>query len=405
MPLVTPRRYDFRQGLAGRKRSILGGMSQRSAQPPLPGWSLSQIAGFCTWVAVGVPQLLARLQGPVEGVFGPWLACYLAFGVLFVLIGAPRFDRYLRHETLLPLIFATALTFGVIGFGGAYWVGGVLLIITASYVPHLLSPKGAALWVLGQTAFMGVMFVMTGDLVNALVQTALYLGFQVFALLTTQAALSEAAAKERLAQVNAELRATQELLSESSRMNERVRIARELHDVIGHNLTALSLNLEVASHVAEGKALTHVKTSQDLAKTLLTEVRGVVSSMREPLALDIAGALKLLAKDIPAPVIHVQVAPELCLDDPQRAQVLLRCAQEIITNTVKHAYATNLWLGVERSERGVTLSARDDGRGAILFQGGNGLTGMRERLEALGGRLELHPNPGRGFALTAVVPT
>ena len=59
---------------------------------------------------------------------------------------------------------------------------------------------------------------------------------------------------------------------------------------------------------------------------------------------------------------------------------------------------------VERTEHGVTLSARDDGRGAAIFRGGNGLTGMRERLETLGGRLELHPNPGRGFVLTATLP-
>ena len=381
-------------------RSILGAM----AQPPLPAWSLSQTAGFITWVGVGVPQLVSRSQGPLEGVFGLWLACYLVFGVLFVLIGDVRLESYLHHETLVPLTVLTLLTFGVIGFGGGYWLGGVLLILTASYVPHLLSLKRSTFWVLGQTAVMGALFASTGGLVNALVQTALYLGFQVFALATTQAALSEAAAKTRLASANAELRATQELLSESSHMAERVRLARELHDVVGHHLTALSLNLEVASHVAEGKALAHVRTSQALAKTLLAEVRGVVSTMREPIALDIARALTLLSGDIPTPRVHVTVAPDLEVDDPQRAQILLRCAQEAITNAVRHAGAKNLWLTVERTEHGVTLSARDDGRGAALFRGGNGLTGMRERLETLGGRLELDPNPGRGFALTATLP-
>lgn len=374
------------------------------AQPPLPAWSLAQTAGFITWVGVGVPQLVSRAQGPVEGSFGLWLACYLAFGVLFALIGDPRLEPYLHHETLVPLTAMVLLSLGVVGFGGGYWLGGVLLIITASYVPHLLPLRSAACWVLGQSAVMGALFAATGGLVNALVQTALYLGFQFFALATTQAALSEAAAKVRLASVNAELRATQELLSEGSRMAERVRLARELHDVVGHHLTALSLNLEVASHVAEGRALDHVRTSQALAKTLLTEVRGVVSTMREPLELDVQKALELLANDIPTPTVHVRVAPDLRLDDPQRAQVLLRCAQEAITNAVKHAGAKNLWLRVERTEHGVTLRARDDGRGAALFRGGNGLAGMRERLETLGGRLELDPNPGRGFALTATLP-
>ena len=371
---------------------------------PLPLWSLSEVAGLVTWLAVGVPLGLERLQGPVAGTFNLWLICYVTFGVLFALIADPRFDRWLPHRSLLPLALSTLLTFGIIGFGAGYWLGGVLLILTASYAPHLLSSRHASLWVLAQTAVMTLLFLLTGDAVNALVQAALYLGFQLFALFTTRAALSEAAAKERLAQLNAELHATQELLRESSRMAERVRLARELHDVIGHHLTALSLNLEVASHVTEGRALTQVKTAQTISKTLLTEVRGVVGTMREPLSLDLAGALALLSRDIPTPKVHLTVAPNLALDDPQRAQVIVRCAQEVITNAVRHANAQNLWLRVEPSLQGITLSAHDDGRGAGALVYGNGLTGMRERLETLGGRLELHPNPGRGFSLTALVP-
>ncbi len=166
---------------------------------------------------------LERLQGPVAGTFSLWLVCYLTFGVLFALVANPRFDGWVPHQSLLPLTLLTSLTFGVIGFGEAYWVGGVLLIITASYAPHLLSARNAALWVALQTAVMTFIFLLTGDTVKALVQAALYLGFQLLALFTTHAALSEAAAKVRLAQLNAELLATQELLRESSRMAERVR--------------------------------------------------------------------------------------------------------------------------------------------------------------------------------------
>ena len=371
---------------------------------PLPLWSLSQVAGLVTWFAVGIPVGLEHFQRPMTGTFSVWLVCYLAFGVLFALVSNPRFDAWLPHSSLVPLTLLTLLTFGVTRLGGGHWLGGVLLIITASYAPHLLSARNAALWVVGQTAMMLVLFLFSGEAVDALVQTALYLGFQLFALFSTRAALSEAAAKERMAQLNAELRATQELLRESSRMAERVRLAHELHDVIGHHLTALSLNLEVASHVAEGRALTQVQTAQSISKTLLAEVRGVVSRMREPICLDLAAALRLLSRDIPTPQVHVTVAPGVALEDPERAQVMLRCAQEIITNTVKHAEAQNLWLRVEQDDYALTLHAHDDGRGAGSFACGNGLTGMRERLETLGGRLELNPNSGRGFSLTAALP-
>src|SRR3546814_12036878 len=76
---------------------------------------------------------------------------------------------------------------------------------------------------------------------------------------------------------NSELRATRALLAESSRLSERMRISRELHDLLGHHLTALSLNLEVATHVSSGKAQEHVRQAHTLAKLLLTDVREAVS--------------------------------------------------------------------------------------------------------------------------------
>ena len=132
-------------------------------------------------------------------------------------------------------------------------------------------------------------------------------------------------------------------------------------------------------------------------------MREVVSSLRGD-GLELSGALHTLVGDIPAPKVHLELAEDLSIDDPQRAQVLLRCVQEIVTNAARHAHAENLWLRVAPSPEGFTLSARDDGRGAGALVWGNGLTGMRERLESLGGRLELYPNPGRGFALTATLP-
>src|SRR4029077_4005395 len=90
--------------------------------------------------------------------------------------------------------------------------------------------------------------------------------------------------------------------------------------------------------------------------------------------------------------------------DPQRAHALLRCCQEIVTNSVKHAAADNVWLAIRVQDTFVELSASDDGAGAERLGNGQGLQGMRQRLEEMGGTLDLETSPGRGFRLHASFP-
>jgi signal transduction histidine kinase len=193
-------------------------------------------------------------------------------------------------------------------------------------------------------------------------------------------------------------------LAESSRLTERTRISRELHDLLGHHLTALSLNLEVASHLSEGRTQEHVRQAQSLAKLLLTDVREAVSQLREDDAIDLTEALNALVEGVPSLDIQLSVPAQFAVPDPARAQVLLRCAQEMITNAVRHAGARTLWLTVEHRDGGIAISARDDGRGADQVSSGNGLRGMRERLNQFGGRLEVRTARNKGFALDAWLP-
>ena len=93
------------------------------------------------------------------------------------------------------------------------------------------------------------------------------------------------------------------------------------------------------------------------------------------------------------------------MTEPQRAQVLLRCVQEMITNSVRHAQADNLWIRLSVTGDGLAMSARDDGVGADKVALGYGLKGMTERLKHLGGKLEIESQPGAGFALHAWLPT
>ena len=239
----------------------------------------------------------------------------------------------------------------------------------------------------------------------ALTLLGTYAGFEALALFSASFAASESKARSELAMTNAELKATQELLSESSRIAERQRISRELHDVLGHNLTALSLNLEVLAHTSDPKTRERAANARDLTKRLLADVRGVVSSVRGAGQINLERSLRKLTEDVgPKPKIHMILPDDLSIDDPLRAQTLLRCAQEIITNTIRHADAENLWIEFAKSPSGVKVEAHDDGRGTRAVRIGNGLKGMRERLEQFGGKLQIESNLSEGFSLHAWMP-
>jgi signal transduction histidine kinase len=239
---------------------------------------------------------------------------------------------------------------------------------------------------------------------DAIMQSVLYAGFCVFVFITSLVARQQAQAREEQRRLNAELRATRLLLAESARINERTRISRELHDLLGHHLTALSLNLEVAGHLSEGRVKEHVRQAHTLARLLLTDVREAVSTLREGGAIDLSAALRPLAENVPALDIHMDIESPLTLDDPERAHVLLRCTQEIITNTVRHSGARHLWIEARRDDGCVHIKARDDGRGADALIAGNGLRGMRERLTQYGGTIEIETRPGAGFRLDLRLP-
>jgi signal transduction histidine kinase len=108
--------------------------------------------------------------------------------------------------------------------------------------------------------------------------------------------------------------------------------------------------------------------------------------------------------DVPAPQIHLATADDLAIDDPKRAHAVLRCVQEIVTNVIRHAAAEHLWIELTRTDGGISIQAKDDGRGAKELRFGHGLTGMRERLEQVGGTLKIETQPAGGFRLEAWMP-
>jgi signal transduction histidine kinase len=228
-------------------------------------------------------------------------------------------------------------------------------------------------------------------------------GFELFAVSAAHLARSEASARQSLATVNAELRATHALLADNARMAERLRISRDLHDVLGHNLTSLTVHLDVASRLAQGAGVEHVRCARTIAGTLLDEVRGVVSQIRvQP--VDLRATLLSLTEGLPGLRVDLVLPDELTALDPARADAILRCVQELITNTLRHAQAQELSIEIRQSLDGaLSIAARDDGRGGEVVEG-HGLAGMRERFEALGGSLSIACAPGRGFSVQGQIP-
>ncbi len=294
-----------------------------------------------------------------------------------------------------------------------------LLLLMSVEVPFVLPGRRALLWMGGQTIFMGAYWLLGAytryfeplsglsylpPQVSVAVTILYILAIEVLAFCMGYMAVTEAQGRQELTWVNAELQATQGLLADSNRLAERVRIARELHDSLGHHLTVLNVNLELAKQLAEEKGTTPLREAQDVTRLLLGDVREVVSSLREDRSLDLRTALETLIAGISEPRTHLTLPDDLRIEDPAQAHALFRCAQEAITNVVRHAQARNLWLEVAMEEGGLALTARDDGRGVSAVSPGNGLRGMRERLEEVGGRLEIDARPGAGFSLRASIP-
>jgi signal transduction histidine kinase len=370
---------------------------------------LLRYAGLFTWFCAALPLFFMHLlrEAPLpQSQYVAWWVLHGLFGLMYWHILQYVPGRTSLFHRLVYLLILTGSALGICAMSESA-LGGILLLIVAGLLPWLLPVTPAASWLTAQNVMLAAIVSRIPEftVTNASLSAGLFLGMSLFAFMGSVAAVRQNIARDELRKVNSELRATQALLAENTRIAERVRIARELHDLVGHHLTALTLNLEVATHMVEGKSLEHVQQAHSLAKLLLADVREVVSDMRKGDKVDLTQALRTLIEGVPEPRIHLDLPSDLVMTDPQRAHLLLRCAQEIITNSVRHARARNLWIRLSTASDGVAMSARDDGRGVDSVQAGNGLRGMKERLSQLGGKLEVESGQGAGFTLHAWLPT
>ncbi|HWY24260.1 MAG TPA: histidine kinase, partial [Nevskia sp.] len=273
----------------------------------------------------------------------------------------------------------------------------------AAQLAVVYSPRATLLSLLLINLSLAWLLALRWNWEDVLTGLLAYCGFQAFAALTLAYAKRAELARDEAQRINAELLATRRLLLESTRGEERLRLSRELHDVVGHKLTALKLQLRLQARqgAAPDPALAECER---LADELLADVRGVVGTLRRHDGIDLEQALAALVPALPRPRVRLELAPEARAAGLEQAQALLRCAQEGLTNALRHSGAEHIIIRLAAEGPGIVLSVEDDGHTQAAPQPGNGLRGMRERLETLGGRLELGIRDGGGLRLRAWLP-
>jgi two-component system, NarL family, sensor histidine kinase DesK len=206
-----------------------------------------------------------------------------------------------------------------------------------------------------------------------------------------------------LVSMNAELVEARDELARSAVAEERMRFARDLHDLLGHSLSLIALKSELAGRLAErdpARARQEMADVEAAARRALAEVRDAVSGYRQ---VSLAQALAEARSALSAAGITLRApAPGDPLPGTVDA-VLGWVVREATTNVLRHSGARSVAVDLVPTGDGVTLTVTDDGGGGAGPRGA-GLSGLAERVEAVGGRLEAGPAGGRGFRLAAVVP-
>ena len=358
---------------------------------------------FGAWVTLLVEA--TGLSSPV-----PAALAGLAFTLLAVL-GFRWVDRRTgRLRTAFSAAYVLAqLALGYLTFGLAGGeVGATLLLMVLVSQSVLLLPLPAAVVVA-----LAVPLVHVGMEPGALVRSGMgTLAAAAFTAVVTELGQREGRARAELAEANRLLRGYAAQAEELATTRERNRLARDIHDGLGHHLTVVQMQVQAARAVLgtdPGRADDVLAKAQSQATEALAEVRRSVSALREPRTTPpLPEALAGLAADTAAAGVptELEVAGTARELPPETTESLFRAAQEGLTNVRKHAHASRARLVLDYAGQGtVRLEVCDDGTGtAGAATAGFGLVGLRERAAHLGGRLQVESLPGAGSTLRMEVP-
>ncbi len=359
----------------------------RSAAPFLP-YVLHTAAGF------GLSWLAILLGGKGSSVFPPLLLIVVMRSCLFF----PWRDRLL-----------VALT----AFGSFVLMQGLSLMqlkplgVPLNRLPMQPGRHGSARQLPPQEWLEGVVL-------NAALNTSLLFGLVLaFVLLLVGALLAEQESRDRLTQVNQQLRRYALLAEDQATLQERNRIAREIHDSVGHCLTAQSIQLENVAmllHRDLDQAEARLLQARRLGREALQNVRQSVATLRShPLqGKSLEAAIEELLQEFQR---HTQIKTEVSMQlarqpAPEVNIAIYRVIQEALTNITKHSQAGAIALRLHQHGVGLHLQLSDNGKGFDPSQNttGFGLQGMQERILAVGGTFQIESESGKGSTITLFIP-
>jgi two-component system sensor histidine kinase DesK len=312
---------------------------------------------------------------------GAVLFLFLYFG-LFVLAN-PRALAHIAGMVLLGLLYQPIN-------GGAC----TFFIFAAAMVPFCVNSQTAA-----------VIGLLTIGAVGAIEGLFLHIrGWQLFysALFPMIIGAGNTFFAERN-RMNRKLRKANDEIEHLAKVAERERIARDLHDVLGHTLSVITLKSELAGKLIDRdpqRAGKEIREVEEISRQALSDVRDAIRGYRSKgLVAELAQAKSTL--ETAGVAVRYDASTTVKLPAMQEG-VLTMAVREAVTNVVRHAQARTCTLRLEQRNGSCHLEIQDDGRGGFQNEG-NGLSGMRERVEMLGGTLTLNSHPGTKLAITVPV--
>ncbi len=337
-------------------------------------------------------------------------------GLAYLIVGTYGFTMCRRSGTrraaaayfVIQILLAATL----IRLRGSAGELSLILIPLAGQSALLLPPRWMGAVCLLIYMILVMPLILRNRWIDALAVALMYGTGIVFVVVFTRIAVSERKARAELAEANRRLREHAAQVEDLATTKERNRLAREIHDSLGHYLTVVNVQIGAAQAIFtqdQGRALDHLSKARSLTQEGLAEVRRSVAALRaSPTeSRPLPEALAKLVEQWNATGVRARlvVAGTPRLLTPQADLTLYRAAQEALTNVGKHARASRVAITMDYNNAGsVRLRVEDDGVGSGDSDGGFGLLGVRERAQLLGGEVRVRTGVGKGFALEVELP-